>query len=140
MSKGISETAFLSQVANLLNLFQWRWCHIRHAWSNKGYRTPIQGSDPNGFKGKGLPDIIAVRAPRLIFAELKDRYSKPSPEQEAWLENLRECVRQITLEPIKFRVDEKGIEPMSSAIPLVPSFEVYLWRPHQIDEIAEVLK
>jgi len=136
MSKGISETAFLSQVADLLNLFRWRWCHIRGAWSNKGYRTPIQGSDPDGFKGKGLPDIIAVRPPRLIFAELKDQYSKASPEQEAWLGNLRECVKMITLEPIV--ISRQGRARRVSNI--VPSLEVYLWRPSQFDDIAECLR
>ena len=125
MGKGISETAFLSQVADLLNLFQWRWCHIRPAWSNKGYRTPIQGSDPDGFKGKGLPDIFAVRPPRLIFAELKDEYAKPSPEQEAWLDDLKRCHTFVDL-------DEHN-----NALYLP---EVYLWRPSNIERIAEVLR
>ena len=137
MSKGISETAFLSQVADLLNLYQWRWCHFRPAWTQRGYRTPLQGGDADGFKGKGLPDIIAVRPPRLIFAELKDQYSKPSPEQEAWLEDLRECVRNISMTPVEI-AGTKIITGQVGAI--IPSLEVYLWRPSQFDEILEILK
>ena len=137
--KGISETAFLSQVADILNLYRWRWCHIRPAWSEKGWRTPIQGNDPDGFKGKGLPDIIAVRPPRLIFAELKDAYAKPTPEQEAWLEDLKECVKQISLEPIE-RKGKPIADGWAGIEHLMPSLEVYLWRPDMIDEIAKILK
>ena len=110
--KGISETAFATQVESLLEIFGWRWIHLRPAWSEKGWRTPIRGGDPDGFKGKGFPDYFAVRLPRLLFAELKDEYSKPRPEQEAWLNDLKGC----------------------------PTVEVYLWRPGQIEEAMEVLR
>lgn len=110
MTKGISETAFASQVEDLLKLFQWRWTHFRPANTGRGWRTPLSGD-------KGLPDYIAVRPPRLIFAELKDQYSKPNPEQDAWLDDLRECDSVYSLKP-----------------------EVYLWRPTQIDEIMEILR
>ncbi len=138
MTKGISETAFSTQVYDLLNLFLWRWCHIRAAWSNKGYRTPIQGSDPDGFKGKGLPDIIAVRPPRLIFAEFKDDYSKTLPAQDAWLDDLRECVRMITLEPVAISPMGHPISRISDS--LIPSIEVYLWRPKDFNEIEKLLR
>ena len=138
-NKGISETAFLSQVADLLNLFQWRWCHIRPAYSERGWRTPIQGHDPNGFKGKGLPDIIAVRPPRLLFAELKDEHSKPTPEQEAWLEDLQACMRIITSEPLMVRNGKAELN-LTKGIKLLNLPEIYLWRPSMIDKIAEVLK
>ena len=140
MNKGISETAFASQVYDLLNLFQWRWCHIRPAWSNKGYRTPIQGSDPDGFKGKGLPDIIAVRPPRLLFIELKDQYAKPSPEQEAWLEDLKECQKTSVDKPLPV---EKGvnIKNFLKGCKFIQTPEVYLWKPSQLEtEIMEVLR
>lgn len=131
MAKGISETAFASQVEDLLKIYGWRWTHFRPAWSNKGYRTPIKGH-------KGFPDYCAVRPPRLLFAELKDEYSKPTPEQDGWLDDLRECVRVITLEPIDVRTGRsyKGKDYGK----LVPSLEVYLWRPSQIKDIMEILK
>lgn len=130
MSKGISETAFASQVEDLLKLFGWRWTHFRPAWSSKGYRTPIKGH-------KGFPDYCAVRPPRLIFAELKDQYSKPTPEQEAWLEDLRESIRMITLEPIHKGTPKAIIEGREK---LIPSLEVYLWRPSDFEEVKEVLR
>lgn len=101
----ISETEFATAVEDLLNLYHWRWTHSRPAWSNKGWRTPIKGD-------KGFPDYCAVRPPRLLFIELKDQYSKLSLEQEAWLNDLRQC----------------------------PTVECYLWRPDQWEEVVTTLK
>lgn len=129
MAKGISETAFASQVEDLLKLYGWRWTHFRPAWSRKGYRTPIKGH-------KGFPDYCAVRPPRLLFIELKDQYSKPTPEQEAWLNDLRECVKHITFTPIV-----KGKIPSGETeLSLFPSLEVYLWRPSMFDEVRRILE
>ena len=118
MSKGISETAFSSQVFDLLNLFQWRWCHIRPAFSSKGYRTPIQGHDPDGFKGKGLPDIIAVKELLsgevvTLFAELKSEDGKLELAQRRWIELL--------------------IRTRGSAF-------TFIWIPSQFEQIVEVLQ
>jgi len=132
MARGISETAFATQVEDLLKIFGWRWTHFRPAWSAKGYRTPIKGD-------KGFPDYCCVRPPRLIFAELKDAYAKPTPEQEAWLEDLKECVKQISLEPIE-RKGKPIADGWAGIEHLMPSLEVYLWRPDMIDEIAKILK
>ena len=131
MENDISETAFASQVEDLLDIGQWRWTHFRPAYTNKGWRTPLSGD-------KGLPDYICVRPPRLIFAELKDQYTKTTPEQEGWLEDLRECVRFIPFEPIQ--IGEHGLERPTGEILLVPSLEVYLWRPKDIDEISGILR
>ena len=131
MAKGISETAFSSQVEDLLKLFGWRFTHFRPAWSSKGYRTPIVGN-------KGFPDYCAVRPPRLIFAELKDDHTKPTPEQEEWLEDLRECVKMITLTAVEYI--PKGLPIYSGEDKLIPSLEVYLWRPSMFNEITELLR
>lgn len=106
MEKGISETAFSSQVEDLLKMFGWHWCHFRPALTGAGWRTAMIGS-------KGVPDYIAVRPPRLIFAELKDEVKPTTPEQDVWLELLS-------------RVGE--------------NVEVYLWRPSEIEEVEEILR
>lgn len=135
MSKGISETAFASQVEDLFKIYNWRWIHFRPAWSSKGYRTPIKGH-------KGFPDYVAVRPPRLLFIELKDQYSKTTPEQEAWLEDLRECVKTITLEPIPLMGSKMMPElaSLGETFNTVQSLEVYLWRPKDIDQITLILR
>lgn len=107
--KGISETAFASQVEDLLRLYHWRWCHFRPAWSSKGYRTPIKGD-------KGFPDYCAVRNGMCLFIELKDQYSKLSPEQEAWGRDLQAIAK-----------NSLGVM-------------YFLWRPSDFDKIMEVLK
>jgi hypothetical protein len=60
---------------------------------------------------RGFPDLTMVRGSRLIFAELKRENGKVSEHQERWL-GLLKGARQ----------------------------EVYLWRPSDIDTIAEVLR
>jgi len=61
---------------------------------------------------RGFPDITLVRPPRLIFAELKTDKGKLSVHQAKWLWELRK----------------------------VPGVEVYIWRPRQIEKIAEILR
>jgi hypothetical protein len=61
---------------------------------------------------RGWPDLALVRPPRFILAELKAENGKTTPHQEAWLGWLRDC----------------------------PHLEVYLWRPSDLDRIAEVLR
>lgn len=61
---------------------------------------------------KGFPDLTMVRGERLIFAELKSEIGKPTEAQTEWL----------------------------TALMTTGKVEVYLWRPSQINEIAEVLQ
>jgi hypothetical protein len=58
----------------------------------------------------GFPDLVMVKRPRVVFAELKRQDRDPTPEQTAWLEELRACGQ-----------------------------EAYLWRPSDWDEIERVL-
>jgi hypothetical protein len=59
----------------------------------------------------GFPDLVLVKPPRLIFAELKSSHGRLSLAQGAWLTLLRR----------------------------VPCVEVYVWRPEDKQHIAEVL-
>lgn len=61
---------------------------------------------------RGFPDLVMVRSTRLLFAELKSATGKTSPEQAQWLTELAR----------------------------VPGIEVHLWRPADIEAIAEVLR
>jgi len=60
----------------------------------------------------GFPDLVLVRFPRLIFAELKSEKGRVRPEQQMWLDNLKK-VRKVG---------------------------TYLWRPSDWDTIASTLK
>jgi hypothetical protein len=60
----------------------------------------------------GLPDLILLRPPRLVIAELKTEKGRLSPEQAAWLAGLAKC----------------------------PGVEAFVWRPRDMDEIEGVLR
>ena len=100
-------------------------------------------------EGKGFPDYVAVRAPRLVFAELKTAIGKVTLDQEAWLADLRECVKHITLEPVKYKATVRSLtltgeisHPIAygKGATMIPTLEVYLWRPADIESITEILR
>jgi hypothetical protein len=61
---------------------------------------------------RGWPDLALVRPPRLVFAELKSEKGKVTEHQERWLSLLRAC----------------------------PGIEVFLWRPSDLEQVAEALR
>lgn len=87
---GETERDFQNWVVDAAKLFGWRVAHFRPAYTGKGWRTPMQGNP-------GFPDLVLVKPPRLIFAELKvnpetQRAGRPSLDQEGWLSDLRQVV------------------------------------------------
>ena len=99
-----AETPFMGRVIEYALLRGWLVHHCRSVWTASGYKTPIQG-DP------GFPDLVLTRLSRVVFAELKDSYSKPDPNQRVWL---------ATLE-------------------ITGKVEVFLWRPRDEETIWAVL-
>lgn len=90
-----SEAAFQREVCDLLDLHHWRWHHEVDSRKSK----------------RGLPDLIAIRGSRLIFAELKSARGVLTQDQVEWIKRL---------------TDVRGIE-------------VYYWKPSDMDEIERVL-
>jgi len=100
------EKDFQRAVIDLARLTGWRVHHTRPALTRRGrWLTPIQGD-------AGFPDLVLVRAGRVIFAELKRVGGKPTAEQQAWLEALQACA---------------GVE-------------VYLWTPNDWEAIIDALQ
>lgn len=60
----------------------------------------------------GWPDLVLVRPPRLVVAELKREKGKLTERQGYWLDLLRAC----------------------------PGIEAYVWRPSDWDEVQRVLR
>ncbi len=100
-----TESAFQITVINLLKGNGWRVHAERKARSAKGWMTPIQGDT-------GFPDIVAVRPPRIIFAELKGQAGKIEPEQYHWLMMVGHC----------------------------EMVETYCWRPADIERIKDCVR
>ncbi len=95
MTARISEKHFQSQVLELARLSGWRCYHTFDS------RRSVPG----------FPDLVLVRAPVVLFAELKSESGKLRPEQREWLELLSRC---------------EGVEAR-------------LWRPGDWSEVEETL-
>lgn len=65
----------------------------------------------SGTMAKGFPDLILVRGSRMIIAELKAEGGKPTPDQIRVLEAF-----------------------------MLTGVEVYIWRPSDLQRIAEILR
>ncbi len=74
----LTEGEFLDAVIQLATFLGWESAHFRPARTQRGWRTPVQGT-----MGKGWPDLILVRErdKRTMFIELKTDKGVVSPEQ-----------------------------------------------------------
>lgn len=95
MDRYVTEADWQRTIVELARLNGWLVFHDRVAWR----------SDP------GWPDLVLLRGPRLVVAELKSETGKLTPAQEAWLMRWRS----------------------------VPCAEVFVLRPHDWDLIVRVL-
>lgn len=77
-------------------------------------KSAMRGADGvwRGLSDKGWPDLVLVRAGRMVCAELKSEVGRVTPEQTEWLKILA----------------------------AVPGVTTALWRPRDSDLIMEVLK
>lgn len=71
----MTEAQFLAAVLDLARLFGWRAYHTHDS----------RRSAP------GFPDLVLVKPPRIVFAELKSLTGRVTAEQAAWLADLRAC-------------------------------------------------
>lgn len=77
------EYEFTKQVLKLAKLYGWRTAHFRPGMMTNGrWITAVSGD------GKGFPDLVLVRAERIIFAELKTDDGEMSVEQIDWMVDL----------------------------------------------------
>lgn len=99
----MTERDFQRRVVELARLAGWRLYHHRPARVGHRVVTALEG-DP------GFPDLILLRPPRLVIAELKVGRNRPTPAQQVWLEQLAGA----------------GVES-------------YLWRPEDWDSVVACL-
>lgn len=91
-----TEAAFQDAVTSRATIYGWWWWHDTDARRNAA----------------GLPDLILVRPPRIIFAELKKQNGRVSAEQRGVLAMLDHC----------------------------PGVENYVWRPSDEKDIDRILR
>jgi hypothetical protein len=71
----LTHKQFQQQVIDLARLMGWR--HY-FTWRSR-------------FSPAGFPDLVLCKPPELVFLELKIKPDKLSPDQAAWLDDLRAC-------------------------------------------------
>jgi hypothetical protein len=125
--KRVSEIDFRRQLVGpngLATMLGWVHMGIRGAMTTKGWRTPVTGE-----LGKGWPDLVLVRVRdrRLIFAELKADDGHLSADQAAVLDALT-AISGVWIDSC-VREDAR-----------VSKVEVHVWRPRDLEAIAEVLR
>jgi thiol:disulfide interchange protein len=69
----ITEKQFMAQVLRLAHLCHWRTYHTHDS------RRSVAG----------FPDLVLLRGPRVVVAELKVGRNRPTPAQVEWLESWR---------------------------------------------------
>lgn len=75
----MSEDDLLESVAATLTTFGWIWFHDTDSKRNHA----------------GLPDIVAVRRGRVLFAELKSSTGRVRIEQRSWLDALADTAAEV---------------------------------------------
>ena len=93
----MTERELQREVIALAKFAGWR---IAHFSTSRSMRDGVSFMTAQ-LGHRGFPDLVLLRPPRLIFAELKSQYRKPTQEQALWLNGLD----------------------------VVPNVEQYLWRP-----------
>lgn len=89
-----SERQFQAAILEAAKVLRWR---TYHTWSSM-------------HSASGFPDLVLVRRPRVIFAELKSETGQVSEDQQAWIDDLRASGQRV-----------------------------FVWRPSDWDEIVEEL-
>jgi hypothetical protein len=101
--QSLTEQQFTNALLMWAKVYGWRRFHVRN--SGMGGKSQVQGD-------KGFPDLVLVRPPRLIFAELKVGKRKLTDEQLLW-----------------------EVDLLRVGLPV----EQYSWRPAQWSAILKVL-
>ena len=91
-----TEAQFMSSVLQYARLRRWRIFH------DVATNTPRRCTGCGTFRRTprnpaGLPDLILVRRPRVVWAELKAEDGKVSEDQQAWLDDLGACGQEVFL-------------------------------------------
>jgi hypothetical protein len=129
----VTEAEFQDQVIHLARLYGWRCAHFRPARTEKGWRTPVQAD------GKGFPDLVLVRGPELIAAELKADKGRVSPEQQAWLDAFTavgDAIGNLLLEAY----GGARLDGLAEPLPAHPRVEAVVWRPRAFEIVHARLR
>ena len=123
IDRAMSEKQWQSQVIQAAKAHGWLYYHTYDSRRSK----------------EGFPDLVLVRSPRLIFAELKTETGEVSAEQQVWLDELRKS-HEITVGEFSVACERCGELHVGEIAAKADVAEVYVWRPSDWDEVEETLK
>lgn len=105
--KPISERRFQAQVVRLAEMFSWK---VWHDNASAGRRQCQACGAPVTIPGNpaGLPDLILVRRPRVVWVELKAQRGKLTDDQWAYIEELKASRQEAYVwRPSDFKIIER---------------------------------
>jgi hypothetical protein len=82
----VSEAQFTETVIELAKFHGWMVSHFRPAWTERGWRTALQGHS-------GFPDLTLARNGVVLIIELKTVKGRTTKEQVRWGEAIGEPYR-----------------------------------------------
>lgn len=126
----MTERELQDAVIELAQLLGWRCAHFRPARVMRGGRETYE--TPFAADGKGFPDLVLVRAGRLIFAELKSAKGVVSPEQAEWIADLERVQEALTVKIVPRAPLPEAFVQVSQRLldySFPPAVRVFVWRP-----------
>lgn len=102
----------------VLDAAQYRGWLVYHTRNSKGSH-------------KGFPDLVLLRPPRIIFAELKDEKRELQPEQIEWM---------AALSVVALAAREQAEAILTEGLPVLPLVEAHIWRPRDWDKVVAILR
>jgi hypothetical protein len=125
------ESPFQRQILDLARWTGWRVAHFRPARTAAGGMVTAVQAD-----GAGFPDLVLVRGPELILAELKTRRGRVTREQQVWLD----AFEQVELAVAALVELARDLAPDPLPLGAIPVVERVVWRPADWDLIEARLK
>lgn len=136
----LTEAAWQIQVVGAARMYGWRTYHAPDgggAPAGRGGRRVTLGQLP---EGRGFPDLVLLRGPRIVVAELKTVKGRLGPGQQEWLDLFAEV--GATIDQLIHDHQSNGRVRLAGAAQGTsgyPSVESYLWRPGDWEQVQSVL-
>jgi len=110
MNKAMLEKNFQTLVIDIGHQYGWKIAHFGQSQSARGRHITATMAD-----GAGYFDLTMAKGYKLVFAELKREKGTLSPRQKDWVSTMKEVAKYN------------------------PHVEVYIWYPHDISDIINIL-
>jgi hypothetical protein len=122
----VSEAEWMVAIGDRLDYYGWTWHDTYPTRRTPGRWTPEHSA-------KGVPDLICLRPPRVLWLEIKTETGRVTPQQEAWLEGLRQSGEEayIVNVPRGFNWLDDLLRPDAEQLTMTGSTGVATWAPQR---------